>query len=261
MTLLVGKIFFSVVVVLCLSWIVEHVGPRVAGILAGMPLGGVLVLFFVGLDQGDGFASLTAAYATASVLATLGFAYGYVLPDSTGRVSHPLLSTMSGLTAYFLIAGVLDWVQPNSDFAAFLAIVLLAIAARFPLTRQGKQLDERVSMTFPRLFFRAALAALIIVLITGFSNVIGPEWSGLLIGFPITFLPFVLIVHMTYSIEPVLTIVRNLPLGLISLVIFLLIATRAILEYGTNVGILVSLVSALAYLTGLAVLVRRIRGS
>ena len=39
MTLLVGKIFFSVVVVLCLSWIVEHVGPRVAGILAGMPLG------------------------------------------------------------------------------------------------------------------------------------------------------------------------------------------------------------------------------
>ena len=51
MSLLLAKIVVSVCLVLGLSWVAEKVNPRIAGILSGMPLGAVLVLF----DPGSSF--------------------------------------------------------------------------------------------------------------------------------------------------------------------------------------------------------------
>ena len=68
MLLIVIKIVVTSAMVLALSWINERVGPRIAGILAGFPLGIAVSLFFIGVEQGAGF----AAEASVSTLGGLG---------------------------------------------------------------------------------------------------------------------------------------------------------------------------------------------
>ena len=77
MSMLLAKIIVSVCLVLGLSWVAEKVNPRIAGILSGMPLGAVLVLFFVGSDLGPEFATKSTLYAIPSITSTVAFSIGY----------------------------------------------------------------------------------------------------------------------------------------------------------------------------------------
>ena len=44
------KLLVSVILVLTLSAVAEHISPRAAGLLAGYPAGAAITLFFIGLD-------------------------------------------------------------------------------------------------------------------------------------------------------------------------------------------------------------------
>ncbi len=65
----------TVAVVLLLSLVTEHVSPRVAGILAGYPLGAAIALFFIGLESSPEFASNSAVYTMMGLVATQSFVY------------------------------------------------------------------------------------------------------------------------------------------------------------------------------------------
>ncbi len=259
MTLLLAKILISVIVVLGLSWIAEHVNPRIAGILSGMPLGAVLVLFFVGLELGPEFATESALYAIPSITATLAFALGYYFASRIKSSVSPLLSTLCGLICYFTIAGGLKSITFDLPLGIGLSLIALSLTAYFFRSSETSKIQKKIRMTFPRMLFRSAMAAGFVVAITTFADLTGPKWSGLLIGFPMTFLPFLLIIHMTYSGEQVRTIIRNFPLGLAGLLCFLIITTQTIPLLGVNLSILVALGGALCYLSLLGMVLNRFK--
>ena len=70
------------------------------------------------------------------------------------------------------------------------------------------------------LLFRAALAALIILAITGAANLVPPSWAGLFSAFPATAFPLILIIHPTYGHGQAHTIIKNVPTGLWALVLY-----------------------------------------
>lgn len=259
MTLLLAKVLISVMVVLGLSWIAEHVNPRIAGILSGMPLGAVLVLFFVGMELGPEFAAESALYAIPSITATLAFALGYYFASRINSRFSPLLSSLSGLICYLVIASSLQSITFNLPLGIGLSLLALAFTGFFFRSSETNKIQKKIRMTFPRMLFRSAMAASFVVAITTFADLTGPRWSGLLIGFPMTFLPFLLIIHMTYSGDQVRTIIRNFPLGLVGLLCFLIIATETIPRLGVNIAILASLGGALCYLTLLGIALNRFK--
>ena len=69
------KFFVSVILVLTLSAVAEHISPRAAGLLAGYPAGAVITLFFIGLDISPEFASDSAVYLMMGLVATQAFVY------------------------------------------------------------------------------------------------------------------------------------------------------------------------------------------
>lgn len=257
MTLLLGKIFFSVCVVLGLSWIAEHVNSRIAGILSGMPLGAVLVLFFVGGELGDGFAAESALHGVSSIAATIAFSLGYYFSSYIESRFSPLISSLGGLTSFAVVASALSTVTIDLPAAIILALVVLVTTAFAFRSSETTKISQKAHMTLPRMVFRSAMAAGFVVAITTFADFIGPHWAGLLIGFPMTFLPFLLIIHITYSAEHIRAIIQSFPMGLVGLLCFLTIATQTIPRVGVNWAIVVSLAGALVYFAILGMMLNR----
>lgn len=259
MTLLLGKIFVSVFVVLGLSWIAEHVNPRIAGILSGMPLGAVLILFFVGIELGPQFAAESALYAIPSLVSTISFAIGYYWGSLSKSRYSPLISTLTGVVSYFIVASILSLIEFNLITGAGLSLITLGAVGYYFHSHETNKIEKKIRMTLPRILFRSAMAASFVVAITTLADAIGSQWSGLLIGFPMMFLPFLLIIHITYSGDQVRTIIRSFPLGLVSLIGFLMVASETIPILGVNMSILISLCAAFTYLTLLSMVLRRLK--
>jgi len=242
------KLLTTIALVLGLSWVAERIDTRFAGILSGMPLGSLLVLIFVGHDLGAEFTAESALYGIPSLAGTLVFAGVYYLASRTSHRLGPLRGTLVALPFYFAIAYGLSAVTFNlagglllAGFAIFLAIRLFA---NIPEERVAK----RVRLTAGHLLFRAGMAAFFVVGITGLAESVGPRWSGLLIGFPITFLPFLLIIHITYSRQHAHTIIKNFPAGLGGLISYLALINLTVVSVGINLSILIGLAGSLAYL-------------
>src|SRR5210317_1720551 len=75
----VVKVLVSILVVVLLSLIAEHAGPRVAGIVSGYPLGAAISLFFIGIEIDPAFAARGAIFTAAGLSATVAFLGGYLL--------------------------------------------------------------------------------------------------------------------------------------------------------------------------------------
>jgi hypothetical protein len=95
-------------------------------------------------------------------------------------------------------------------------------------------------------------------MVTEAAGAIGPDWAGLLSGFPIVTFPLLIIIHLRHGREAVSTLVKNYPYGLVSLVIYTATVSYAYPVIGLNLGTLVGFFIAIIYLAGLTVLMRKI---
>jgi uncharacterized membrane protein (GlpM family) len=253
MSLLLAKIIVSVCLVLGLSWVAEKVNPRIAGILSGMPLGAVLVLFFVGMDLGPEFATKSALYAIPSITSTVAFSIGYYFTSRMKIRFSQLFCAIVGVIFYLVIALILNTINFNLYLGVTLSLITLIVVGYTFRSRNSNKIQKKIKMTFPRLLFRSGMAASFVVIITTFADYVGAQWSGLLIGFPMTFLPFLLIIHITYSGDQIRTIIRNFPLGLVGLLCFLIVVNQTIPLIGVNLAILAALGASMIYLSLLGI--------
>lgn len=246
------KIVITVVIVTTLSIIAERISPRAAGILSGYPLGTAISLFFIGLEQGAGFAAISAVYAIAGMAALLTFFYCYYLVSAqAGRfsiIAASLAATAGFLAASSLLKGIAlpPWASILTAAGAILGFSKLFQAI------PNARIIEKIHLGAGVLIFRAALAALIILGITGAANLVPPSSAGLFSAFPSTAFPLVLIIHGTYGREQAHTIIKNLPTGLWSLVLYTLVVSFAYPRWGIYWGTLAGYVVATVYLLGLA---------
>jgi len=250
--LILAKLAVSIGVVLGLSVLAERVGPRVAGVLAGYPLGTAILLYFIGIEQGLDFASKSAVYAFPGLIATLSFLYAYFLA-SRRWATLPILPQMAlcSLCSFGAFLGV-SWLFQLTEMSLVQAatVLLVAIFIALILFRkiENRSILNRVRLTMGVVVLRAGLASLIVLIISGLAAWIGPRWSGLLSGFPVTLYPIMLILHFTYGAETVHTLIRNFPRGMGALWVYILAVTLGYPVLGLELGTLVAFVVATVYL-------------
>jgi hypothetical protein len=104
---------------------------------------------------------------------------------------------------------------------------------------------------------RAGLAAVTVLAITGLAVLLGPDWSGLLAGFPITLFPFLLIIHFQYGRQPVHAIIRNFPYGAGAIIIYALTVSFTYPALGIVAGTAAAFAAASLYLVALLILTAR----
>jgi uncharacterized membrane protein (GlpM family) len=243
--------------VLGLSAIAERVSTRIAGILAGAPQNVVLVYFFVGRDLGVDHVTQSAPHGIASFSATIAFALAYYLGSSSFPRYSAVAGSLIGIAAFIVAAVVLSMIPFTLASATILTLCAIAIAVWLGQGIKLMSLEKPVGYTSRLLLLRAGAATMLIIGVITLAEILGPRWTGLLTGFPTVVLPTLLIIHTTYGAGPTHAIIRNLPLGLGSIMLYIWSIPITFPRWGVYGGTAASLAVSFLYLAAAALMAGR----
>jgi hypothetical protein len=246
MKLLIVKLLLSPVLVGA-AWLAgRRWGPRVAGLMAALPIVAGPILLFYAVEQGAGFAAAAARSTLLGLVSLTAFclAHGAVARAAIRlprRLAAPL-SLASGWGAFLLLAALLRPIHlPAWACTAVGAAALAAGVALVPAVPGDGQLPLRHHPAL-ELLLRMAAAALLVTALTGLAASLGATWSGLLTPFPVASSVVVIGGHLADGPQSLPDTLRGFLLGLFGFVVFL-----TVLEWGLEpLGVAASFTIGLA---------------
>ncbi|WP_111493828.1 hypothetical protein [Marinobacter bohaiensis] len=239
--LLIIKVVATLATVLALAWLAERVSTRVAGILAGFPLGTGVALFFLGYEQGPAFAADAARGTLLGFIAGQTLALAFAATASEKRLRALTLSVL----AFLVVALPLSLLDLTLPWALLASVLFTVVAHRLMrhFADTGITLDKRPG--WPEHILRGVISGLIVVAITSAGHWGTATLSGVLAAFPITFFPLLAIIFWQHGPAPAQTLVKHYPAGLGSLITH----TVAVALLYPVVGVFVGTALALALAT------------
>lgn len=262
LVLLVTKAIVSIGIVVGLSVAAERAGPRLAGLLIGLPLGAGMVVIFTGYEQGAEFAAAAAVHMVPGFLTTIVFIYIYgviAARQNRGGLRGVALPTLGANVGYGAAAWGLSQFQVPLEVSIPLLAVGVIFGHRVMASLPDNPITARVTFGWKVLAFRAGMATVVIVIITSIAGQVGPQWTGILTAYPITLLPLILVLHITYAGAEVAAVLKHVPFALISVASFCTAIVFAVPALGLWWGILVAYVAAAVYLFALSAIGPRLR--
>jgi hypothetical protein len=249
-TQLLVKLLLAPSFVVGASLATRRFGPRVGGLLAGLPVvAGPIVLAYA-LAHGKGFAADAAAGTLLGLVSLIAFVIVY------GRLSRQLVWWGCMLWGWLAFAGA------TALFSAFtipagvaLGLAVLAIAAGLlwlPHPR-GPQLAATVPPSWD-LPLRAGCALALVLTLTAIASWLGPQLSGLLAPFPIIATVLATFTHAQRGSDETVRLLRGMVTGFGAFALFFF--TLAISLRGLGTGPAFALATALALTTQALVLSR-----
>ncbi|WP_299494841.1 hypothetical protein [uncultured Shewanella sp.] len=242
------KVISTLLVVMGLAFIAENSSTRIAGILSGFPSGMAIVIFFLGFDNGTQFAVSSVDHTILGSLSAIVFAYIYYRVALVCQETRIWLPLLAALMAFLVSGNILIDMDLSILMQLMLAVIAIVIAARLFKSVGDYGIKDKVALTHKVLFYRSLVAACIVLFITGVAELIGVKWAGVLSGFPVTFAPFLLVIHSTYGNRVAFTLLKNYVFGIGASISY---AVAVLLFYpllGIYLGTLASLLAASLYL-------------
>ena len=215
-------------------------GPSVSGWLVGLPLTSGPVIFLLALSQGTTFAA-RAAQGTLLGLISVG-SFCLVYSWCSFRLNW-LSSLLVGWSAFFLSTALLLHVSIPLllTFACVIAFTALVLAL-FPRSRKQSQAMVAPPWETP---LRMIMAATFVLLITGISNVIGPQLSGLLTPFPMFASILGAFTHRFQGAEAARQSLRGVVIGSFTSAIFLLVVSGTLERLGILIAFSLTMLATL----------------
>ena len=248
-TSLLAKALWSAGIVMGLAFVAERIGTRIAGLLAGAPLSAVLIFFFVGRDMGIAYIVDSVPHGIASFSGTLVFVLVYYWTSSRLARFPALGGAMAAIAAYLGIASVLATIPFTLASGTALTVFVIALSHWLLRKIDFAALVRPISYTAHLLLLRGGVAAALIITVIMLAETLGPRWTGLLVGFPTTLLPTLLIIHFTHGTAATHAMIRNFPIGMGSIILYILSVPHSFTLWGVYGGTAASLAVAFTYLS------------
>lgn len=252
MGVLALKLVLAPAFVVGASLIARRFGPRVGGLVGGLPVVGGPILFVLAVVHGGVFAQQAASASLLGLISLTGYVTTYALLVRRTRWPLAVLaawSTFLAATAVFALITSAIHVAPTVALAlAFAAF----FTARATVPRVGG-LSAVAQVVPPRwdLPLRALCAATMVLAITAASSGLGPRVSGLLAPSPIITTVLAAFTHAQLGPDATLRLVRGMLTGFFSFALFCW--TIAVMLPGASTGAAFIVAVAVAVLTQLAI--------
>jgi hypothetical protein len=232
------------------SLTVRRFGPRVGGLVGGLPVVAGPILLAYALVQGRVFAAHAAAGTLLGLISLTAFVVVYGrLAASAGWV----LCMLAGTLAFGLTTLAFNMVTVPAGTALALACAGFALGLML-LPRPGASRSSPPPPPTWDLPLRAGCALALVLVLTSTADSLGAQLSGLLAPFPIITTVLATFTHAQRGADETVRLLRGMLTGFLAFALFCF--TLAVCLRTLNVAGAFGLATALALLTQ-AVLIRR----
>ena len=217
-------------------------GPAVGGLVVALPLTSGPVLLFLALEQGLAFAARATEGSLTGVAAVTAFCLAYAW---AGR----RFTWWAALAAGYLGFGATSIaMQPvaSGPLAGLVAIALVAPAVGIRLLPARGPTPDLTSAPWWDLPARMATGAALVLGITGFSAVIGPQVSGLLATIPVFITVLAAFTHRREGPARTILLLRGAQIGMLGTTAFVIVLRLGLEPYGIAIAFPVATLVALA---------------
>ncbi len=241
MTLLAVKVLLAPGFVVCASLAARRFGPRVGGLIAGLPLVAGPILLIYALNHGRAFAAGAAAGTLLGLISLTAYIVVY------GRLARHLSwapAMLLGWLAFAVMTVIFSAVSLPAGVALALACLclLLGLAA---LPRPGASIASETPLPAWDLPLRAACALALVLTLSAVSGWLGPQLSGLLAPFPIIATVLATFTHAQRGADEVLRLLRGLLSGLSAFALFFFTLALALRRLDTASAFVIATAASL----------------
>ena len=243
------KGLWSATLVVIMAAVAERVSPRMAGIFSGLPLSALIIYFFIGLEMGVEFTVASVPHGVAAFVATLAYVLTYYMVSKRLKRFSAAVSTLLGVVAFFAVAFPIAAIPFTLWTATAMTVCVLIFMVWLFRRIEFVTVERPVRYTARLLLARGGIAAVLIVIVITTAEALPPKWTGILAGFPTTLIPTFLILHLTYGPEQTHAMMRSFPIGMGSILLFILSVTETYPQFGVYAGTAASLAVSLTYVS------------
>lgn len=215
----------------------------------------VLSLIFFSVEQGPAFAAETAFWTIPGMGAALSVYLGYLAavrlsPSSRWRSVAAAVSLGTGT---FVVATLALSAIPLGPLTVMPFAAAVCLAAGYAVRDLPDTATlRRGPVSMPLLAIRLGVSTLTVLVVTSVAHLLGPKWSGLVVGFPVNGLPVMALLHARYGSHVILPFIRMFPVGAFGICLFNLVASRALVPIGLPATIVLAYAVDVAYLVAVA---------
>jgi hypothetical protein len=244
MILLVLRVITTPLVIVMATLMQRRLGHAVSGMMIGLPLTSLPLLWLVALSHGTKF---TGSMSSATLTGTIAQVVVIWVYASLATRLTPTLSLVGALAAFVVTAGVTQALHPSGLVAAVLSGAGFAIALRWwPRTSLTPVAQGRY-----RLALRVVLSAGFTLVVVSLAGPIGPGLSGLAAALPVMSLIMAFVTHQELGADASSRFLKGVTRGSFAYVVSMLVLTE-LLESG-RMGLAFLLAIATAIVIQLAV--------
>lgn len=241
MTQLLVKLLLAPTFVVGASLAARRFGPRIGGLVGGLPVVAGPILLAYTLAHGRHFASGAAAGTMLGLVSLVAFVVVY------GRLAGRLFwgaSMLCGWLAFALGTAVFGALHVPRGLALCLALLSLAAGlAALPRARRGAPAPTAPpSWDLP---LRAGCAMALVLTLTAVAGWLGPQLSGLLAPFPIITTVLATFTHAQRGVDETLRLLRGMLAGFAAFALFCFSLSLALTDLDTALAFLVAVAVAL----------------
>ena len=207
-------------------------GPLVGGGLAGLPFISGPASLFIAIQYGTSFASSAASASLLGAVASCCYCLAYA---HSARRFGWALSLSIALAAFFAIAVLLTRLPYSLLAAGLLGIGVPAGCLRLLPNIPGKVDMHRVQPPW-RLPVQMILGGLSVLFLTELAGIVGEQWSGILLTFPIISSILTPFVHISFGARAAVLTIRGLLVGFIGTSCFIIIIAAGLESLGVFAG-------------------------
>jgi len=233
LSFVVGSLFAAAT--LCIA---ARYGPRIGGIVSGLPSTTAVGLFFIGYTQSPEAASTAATIVPAAVAGSLIFVIVYIY---LSKKRDYLYSILAASIVWFAIALPLANSGSITLWTASLIYLFAWLIAHAYLGRiKAEVKDAVVKQTWKHIAVRSMFAGLVIATAVLAGRILGPFWGGTLASFPAMFLSLFVILRRDYGWEYTARFAKTIPTGLFAVVPYAWAVHYFYPQYGLIMGTMIA---------------------
>jgi len=221
----------------------QRCGPKLGGLIAGLPSTTAIGLFFIGYAQSLDAASVASSIVPAAVGGTLAFVMSYVTLCRKTNYLHSLLASCAIWFAIALPLTLLKMEDIVLSTIIFLAAWIIAVAYLKSFDR-ATSTNEKIMQSGKQIISRSIFSGCVVAFAVYASSVLGPLWGGTFAAFPAMFFSLFLVLGRSYGCDYTTSIARNTPLGLLAVAPYAWGVHYFYPVYGIIIGTLLSYVVA-----------------